>query len=201
MDAARYEFGKAGLSGARIEEIALRAGVTKQLIYHYYKNKNELYIAVLDEAVTRISCEHLQTDYASLEPLPAVRLFFENVFDQYERWPHLTGLRLAENIHCYKTIKERMRSTRQLSQLIAIFVAIIERGQAAGLFLRDIDPRTFLGTGMVVITGCFINDMTASMLFPVDVSTQEGISFWREHAVQFVLSALCVRNQVDALTH
>ena len=47
LDVARAEFADKGLDGARIDEIARRAGITKQLIYHYYSSKEELFGAVV----------------------------------------------------------------------------------------------------------------------------------------------------------
>ncbi|MDQ6418439.1 TetR family transcriptional regulator [Paenibacillus sp. LHD-117] len=47
LEAARAEFFEKGYSGARIEAIANRAGVKKQLLYHYFKGKDELYEEVM----------------------------------------------------------------------------------------------------------------------------------------------------------
>lgn len=46
--AAREEFFEKGFNGTRIESIAKRAGINKQLIYHYFKNKDEL----MNETIT-----------------------------------------------------------------------------------------------------------------------------------------------------
>ena len=46
--AARREFAASGLAGARVDEIAARAGVNKQLVYHYFGDKDALYLAVLE---------------------------------------------------------------------------------------------------------------------------------------------------------
>ena len=40
--AARREFAQSGLAGARVDEIAARAGVNKQLVYHYFGDKDAL---------------------------------------------------------------------------------------------------------------------------------------------------------------
>ncbi|WP_245308272.1 TetR/AcrR family transcriptional regulator [Halalkalibacter urbisdiaboli] len=39
MDATKEEFFEKGYNGARIKSIAKRAGLNKQLIYHYFKGK------------------------------------------------------------------------------------------------------------------------------------------------------------------
>ncbi|MES2532306.1 MAG: helix-turn-helix domain-containing protein, partial [Pseudomonadota bacterium] len=38
LAAARAEFSAKGLAGARVNEIAARAGVNKQLLYYYFGN-------------------------------------------------------------------------------------------------------------------------------------------------------------------
>jgi AcrR family transcriptional regulator len=52
LDVAIREFARKGLAGARVDEIARRAGVNKQLLYYYFKNKEGLYNAVLAEMVS-----------------------------------------------------------------------------------------------------------------------------------------------------
>lgn len=46
LDAAMEEFAAKGFAGARVQEIAARAGVNKQLINYYFENKAGLYEAV-----------------------------------------------------------------------------------------------------------------------------------------------------------
>lgn len=50
LDAAAREFASAGFDGARVDEIARKAGVNKALIYYYFKSKEEL-LAVLFEEI------------------------------------------------------------------------------------------------------------------------------------------------------
>jgi AcrR family transcriptional regulator len=49
LDVAIGEFSRKGLAGARVDEIARRAGVNKQLLYYYFKSKEGLFNAVLSE--------------------------------------------------------------------------------------------------------------------------------------------------------
>ena len=49
LDAAASEFCAVGLAGARIDAIAVAAGVNKRMLYHYFASKDGLFAAVLDE--------------------------------------------------------------------------------------------------------------------------------------------------------
>src|SRR5205823_10168160 len=49
LKAAVREFAREGVAGARTDAIARSAGVNKALLYYYFKDKEALYQAVLDE--------------------------------------------------------------------------------------------------------------------------------------------------------
>ena len=63
LEAAFVEFGERGLAGARLDDIAKRAGVAKGTIYLYFPNKEALFremvqttkIAALEEAESRLA--------------------------------------------------------------------------------------------------------------------------------------------------
>lgn len=46
--AAQAEFARVGLGGARVDRIALEAGANKRMLYYYFGNKEELFLAVLE---------------------------------------------------------------------------------------------------------------------------------------------------------
>src|SRR5215510_11705395 len=49
LKAALEEFAHEGVAGARTDEIARRAGVNKALLYYYFKDKEGLYAAALEQ--------------------------------------------------------------------------------------------------------------------------------------------------------
>ncbi len=51
LNAAETEFARAGLLGARTENIAANSGVTRAMIHYYYDSKEKLYQSVLERAV------------------------------------------------------------------------------------------------------------------------------------------------------
>ncbi len=59
VGAARAEFAAKGYSGARMEQIAERAGVNKELIYHYFRGKESLFEEVRSEQLAEAEADHL----------------------------------------------------------------------------------------------------------------------------------------------
>lgn len=54
LEAAKEDFFEKGYNGARIESIAKKAGVNKQLIYHYFKGKEELINETIADFVSTV---------------------------------------------------------------------------------------------------------------------------------------------------
>ena len=47
---AKKAFAKKGLGGARVDEIAENASANKRMIYHYFGNKEALFLKTLEDA-------------------------------------------------------------------------------------------------------------------------------------------------------
>jgi TetR/AcrR family transcriptional regulator len=80
LDAALSEFAAKGLAGARVSEIAARAGVNKQLISYYFGGKEGLYRALAERW---LETEH---EFAPTSlPLPELlAAYVQNTVDQRE---------------------------------------------------------------------------------------------------------------------
>lgn len=55
LNASLEEFVERGFDGASTNAIANRAGVAKGLLFHYFRSKQGLYLALLDQAVRRLT--------------------------------------------------------------------------------------------------------------------------------------------------
>jgi AcrR family transcriptional regulator len=54
LAAAVKEFTERGYEGARVDNIADRANINKRMLYHYFGNKQALYVAVLESSYAAI---------------------------------------------------------------------------------------------------------------------------------------------------
>jgi AcrR family transcriptional regulator len=73
LDAALTEFAAHGISGARMDQVAKRAGCSAGLAYTYFKGKDELFDAVYEQIV-RLTVSEVPIDADDL-PGYAVRLY------------------------------------------------------------------------------------------------------------------------------
>ena len=53
LESAAAEFARAGLQRASVDEISLAAGLAKGTVYNYFGSKEELFLAVVEEACAR----------------------------------------------------------------------------------------------------------------------------------------------------
>lgn len=96
LSAAMIEFGRHGLTGARIADIAKTCGKSKQLIYHYYDSKDELFSAVIWDCLQRSMRNMCVPAYDNLPANEALRLFLITMSDQTRL---CIPMMLDENIH------------------------------------------------------------------------------------------------------
>jgi AcrR family transcriptional regulator len=75
LQSAETEFAENGFATGRIQEIATNAGVTKQLVYHYFQNKEELYQQVLERISDQYDDLFNSKDYDDLTSEAAIRQF------------------------------------------------------------------------------------------------------------------------------
>mgnify|MGYP004703471927 FL=1 len=72
LDAAKKEFARNGLEGARVDAIALEANANKRMIYHYFESKEKLFQTVLENAYFDIRESEKKLELDSLDPREAL---------------------------------------------------------------------------------------------------------------------------------
>lgn len=198
LAAARQAFSDNGLAGARIEDIAQEAGVTKQLIHHYYGTKEGLFVAVLDEASDGIMSELLGLEVDTLTPTDALRRMLNHFFDQYTQDPQMGSLALEGIRYHDAHHTPRNHFLEQAPRLVETLERILQRGADSGVFRPGIDARLFLATAALLTTGWFTNRYSTSALTGLDTYSEEGLRVWRQHSADFVLASIAAPGQSGA---
>lgn len=76
-------FSLKGFSGTTIDDILKAAGSSKGGFYNHFKNKDDLFFQVLEEAITIWRKRNLTGLEQNREPITNVKLFLENFRDYY----------------------------------------------------------------------------------------------------------------------
>jgi len=190
LAAARVEFADRGFEGARVDAIAERAEANKRLLYHYFGNKEELYRAVLLDAYQEIRRGERALSLDQYDPVQAMDRLVRFTFRHFlaNPWfPRLLGTENIENARFLKTLPD-IKALH--SPLVGQIAAILERGAAAGIFRRDVDPVQLYIS--VAALGFFYvsNTATLSVIFERDLSSVGMVQEREAHAVQMVVDFL-----------
>ncbi len=138
LTAARTEFARSGLAGARVDEIAARAGVNKQLVYHYFGDKDALYLAVLEWVYEEIRAQERKLNLEGLPPDRAIKKLIESSFDHLALHPDFIVLLNDENRNGARHVRASLKLEDMHSPLVSMVSKILREGVRAGTFRKGI---------------------------------------------------------------
>src|SRR5690606_19777119 len=125
-------FAAKGFAGARVDEIAADANVNKQLVYHYFSNKQGLYQAALETVYQRIRAEEKRLSLDELDPLAAMEQLVGFSFDYLVEHPEFIALLVDENRNQGRHILASERLHTMHSPFINMLQATLARGVRDG---------------------------------------------------------------------
>mgnify|MGYP002721452828 CR=1 FL=1 len=173
LSVATEVFADSGYSGARIDEIARRTRTTKRMIYYYFGGKEQLYLAVLENAYRGIREAEQTLQMDALNPPDALRRLAELTYDHHLENADFIRLVSIENIHRGKFIS-KIESLHDLSQpAVTVLDDIIAQGKREGAFREEVNA---LDLHLLISSYCVFqvaNRYTFSFLFDSSFSSAE----------------------------
>lgn len=138
LEAALDVFAERGLAGARVEDIASRAGVSKGTVYLYFSGKEELFREALSDKVAR-TLEGLSSAAPPGDPVQRLLRFIE-AYWRHLRRPHFGSMYrlLMAELHQFPDLT-RFYAEEVSGKVINLLAEILEEGVKTGDF-RSIDP-------------------------------------------------------------
>jgi len=167
---ATEEFATYGLSGARVDAIAERTRTSKRMIYYYFKGKEGLYRAVLEQAYSEIRSLDTQEGIGDAEPEEAIRKIIHITFDYDETHPFFISLVAVENVQCGRNIAKLTSIKRRSAGILSVLGTILARGAREGVFRDDVsalDLHLFISSFCVFRVS---NRFTFGAIFDCDLS-------------------------------
>lgn len=193
LEAARSTFAERGLEGARVDAIARRAGVNKQLVYHYFGSKEGLYTAVLEGVYQEIRQREQELDLSRFPAEEAIRRLIEFSFDYLAQNPEFVALIADENTHGGRHLADAPKAERLNRPIIDLLEATLRRGADEGVFRRGLDPfHVYLSIAGAAFF-YFSNRYTLSRVFGRAIGSEAAVAERRAHLVDFMLNAIRAR--------
>lgn len=188
-EAARREFVSKGLADARVDDIAQAAGVTKQLVYHYFRSKEELFSCVLDESSEQAMNELVTLELDHLAPREALRTLLQRMVQPYHEGE--LGALAQEGIRFHESRATPRNSFTALAPRLRLKLRdTLARGIASGDFRADVDPDMLLAIAALSTTSAWVNRYTVATLCGLEMANPPDADAWLRFSVDFVLSAL-----------
>ncbi len=192
LEAAIKEFSTYGLGGARVDRIAERADANKRMLYHYFGNKDDLFLAALEKTYADIRSAEQALQLENIDPVDSIRRLVLFTWDYYEENPHFLSLLNSENLHKAVHIKRSKRIQLLHSPFVEMLRRIIAKGETQGVFRAGVDPAQLYVSIASVCYFYFSNIHTLSVIFGRDLAAQKARTERRDHAVDVILGYLRV---------
>ena len=183
LDAAAEVFAEEDYKRASTDDIAARAGISKGLLFYYFKNKQSLYLYVADHLRSLVE-RHLEK-----ERLAGISDFFdmldygaEEKFQLFRRQPWI--LKLALRLY-YVTDKEvasplRRRFMEMMEEMWDVYFSHIDREK----FRPEVEPRQALDQLIYLIDGYLHQQMMRGVKIDMDTLMAE-YAVWRDMLRQY----------------
>ena len=196
LAAAAYEFAEHGIAGARTDTIAHEARVNKALLYYYFKDKETLYGAVLDDAFSGLKRTVFQVLDSDLPPREKILAYAGAYFDfiaSNQLYPRLMQremmrAREGQSPHIEKVIKNYI-------QPIFLRVSeVLRQGISEGHF-RPINPAHFVQSIVAMIVFYFSSAPMMQKIVGFNPLTPERVAERRASVLDFISAALFLAKQ------
>lgn len=198
LKSALEEFAHEGIAGARTDEIARRAGVNKALLYYYFKDKDGLYAAALEQVFSGLYDRVAPVlDDPELPPKQKLLRYVAAHFDYiagspvYPRLVQREFMRSADKT--LSPVASRILE-RYGKPIYTKLAGLIREGVQNGEF-RDVDPLQTLTSILGTIVFYFISLPAQQVVAAAsgDPVSPERISARRAAVQDFVAAAIFTR--------
>jgi AcrR family transcriptional regulator len=191
MAAAKMEFAKNGLGGARVDVIATRAKANKRMMYHYFGNKEKLFQLVLEDAYGAFREAEAALALDSEEPIPALRKLVTFNWSYFLANPEFITLVNSENLHKARHIKNSKRMQEMSRPFVGRMSLLLKRGVDAGLFRKNLDAVQVTITIASVAYYYLTSRFTGEIVFERDLMTDAALKARLNFNIDSILRIVC----------
>ena len=136
LDAALCVFSRKGVFGTRIADIAGEAGIAYGLVYHYFKNKDEILNTIFEERWVSLAEKLEAAELAGDGAIARLRGVTEVFIEAYEVRPQVVEILLLEFTHMSCLMEPG--HLEKVARAFGTVSRVIERGQEEGALRSDV---------------------------------------------------------------
>jgi len=190
MDAAIQEFIDKGYDAARMDDIALSSAVNKNMLYHYFGSKEQLFIAVLENVYESLRARQADVAVRGMDPVSGMRHLVQSTGKVWFESPGYLRVLISENLHEASHVRQSDKIVRMYDPLLETINELLRRGAAQGVFRRGVDPLD-LYVSITALTAHYVtNRHTFEAIFGKDLMSPHRVRQRLRHAADMVLAYL-----------
>ena len=140
LAAATDIFAEHGFAGARVEAIAASAEINMRMLYHYFQDKNGLYVAVLENLLGALRDAELRQSTTDRSAIDGLIDIYDTIFEHFGNSPQLVRILSTENIMSARFLKSSVATPVVASPSLRNIEALLKRGWTDGTIRRQVDP-------------------------------------------------------------
>lgn len=190
LAAAEAEFARKGYDGARVDAIVRRAKVSKNLVYHHFKDKEDLYVRVLERTYGKLRRRQNDVSLVGVDPVEGMRRLCESTFQTFVDEPDIIIMLNTENLHRGKHLGKSTIIRALYNPLMSAIEALLKDGEARGVFRKGVDPVELYISVSALGYFYLSNRHTLSLIFDRKLIEPRELERRKQHVVDVVLSYL-----------
>ncbi|HEV3511811.1 MAG TPA: TetR/AcrR family transcriptional regulator [Candidatus Sulfotelmatobacter sp.] len=195
LQSATREFAEHGIAGARTDSIAREARVNKALLYYYFKDKETLYGAVLDDAFAGLKNAVFQVLDSNLPPRDKIMAYAGAYFD------FIASNQLYPRLMQREMMRAREGKSQHIDKIIKAYIQpifarvseVIREGIEQGEF-RPVNPAHFVPSIVAMIVFYFSSAPMMQKIVGFNPLTPERVAERRNAVLDFISAALFKHN-------
>lgn len=192
MAAAKKEFAKNGLAGARVDVIAEEADANKRMIYHYFESKDRLFQLVLEEAYAKIRNAEQLLELDHLDAKAALEKLVRFTWKYYLANPEFITLVNSENLHKAKHLKKSEVIHAMSRRLVDMVGMLLDRGVKEGVFRENIDSVQLNITIAAINYYYLTNRFTGSIIYERNLMAPEALEERINFNIDTIMRLVCL---------
>jgi AcrR family transcriptional regulator len=136
LEAAADVFSEVGFSGARVDEIAERAGVNKAMIYYHIGNKDVLYAEVIQNVIGNTAETIARRIKDIQDPEEKLRIYIRAFARNLDENPQVAPIMMLEVASGGRHLPEVV--ARDIFRIVNMLREILREGVEKGIFVETI---------------------------------------------------------------